>query len=323
MTTTPRTYRDQQTWRDLQQFLPERLRLTEPEQEPTEERWRWRGHEVHLDRYRNPDAAVRVLLHHGVGTNGRQMSLILGAPLARAGYDVVAVDNLGYGLTDVAEGTTPTYDDWVQLVLDLLAEEDDGRPVVLYGLSAGGMLTYHVAAAAPKGSIAGIVGMTFLDQRVQSVFDATAHDIVTSRVGGPAMKLLGPTPLGKIPYPMSLAGKMSALVNDKDAMRLLAKDRTSAGNWVSLRFLADYITYVPAVEPADFDACPVLLTQPAEDRWTPYEVSTPVLDQISKVPVTVDHLEGAGHLPLEEPGLAQMEAAVIAFVEQVTGDAKA
>ncbi|MGW2108567.1 serine aminopeptidase domain-containing protein [Streptomyces sp. NPDC001948] len=118
----PTHYRDQQAWRDLQQFLPERLRLTDATA-PEEEFWDWRRHRVHLDRYRNPDAKAKVVLHHGVGTNGRQMSLILGAPLARRGFETVALDNLGYGLTRVRPGTTPSYDDWVDLVVDFLAHE--------------------------------------------------------------------------------------------------------------------------------------------------------------------------------------------------------
>jgi hypothetical protein len=46
---------------------------------PEEEFWDRRGHRVHLDRYRNPDAQAKVVLHHGVGADGRQMTLILGA----------------------------------------------------------------------------------------------------------------------------------------------------------------------------------------------------------------------------------------------------
>lgn len=143
-------YRDQHDWRALSQFLPERLRLTD-DTAPEEDFWEWRGHTVHLDRYRRPDASARVLLHHGVGTNGRQMTMILGAPLAELGFDVVALDNLGYGMTSVAPGTTPTYDDWVALVVDFLAAENarDPKPTVMFGLSAGGALSYHVAAAAP------------------------------------------------------------------------------------------------------------------------------------------------------------------------------
>ncbi|MGW4323200.1 alpha/beta hydrolase [Streptomyces sp. NPDC004684] len=315
----PTYYRDQQAWRDLQRFLPERLRLTDATA-PEEEFWDWRGHRVHLDRYRNPGAKAKVVLHHGVGTNGRQMSLILGAPLAERGFETVALDNLGYGLTQVKPGTTPSYDDWVDLVVDFLAHEQslDDRPLVLYGLSAGGMLTYHVAAKAPRGTLRGIVGMTFLDQRDQRVRDETSHDKLTARVGVPLMRLLARTPASAAKYPMSLASKMSALVNDPAAMKVLMKDRTSAANWVSVRFLDSYATYTPAVEPQDFDACPVLLTQPAEDRWTPHHLSVPVLSRISRVPVDTVLLDNAGHYPLEDPGLRQMEDAIADFVTRTT-----
>lgn len=46
-------------------------------------------------------------------------------------------------------------------------------------------------------------------------------------------------------------------------------DGSSAGNWVPARFLATYMTHAPAIEPEAFTACPILLTQPAQDRWTP------------------------------------------------------
>ncbi|MFF0967191.1 alpha/beta hydrolase [Streptomyces sp. NPDC003703] len=318
-TPAPTYYRDQQAWRDLQRFLPERLRLTDATA-PEEEYWDWHGHRVHLDRYRNPGTRAKVVLHHGVGTNGRQMSLILGAPLAERGFETVALDNLGYGLTQVRPGSTPSYDDWVDLVVDFLAFEQsrDDRPIVLYGLSAGGMLTYHVAAKAPRGTLRGIVGMTFLDQRDQQVRDETAHDKLTARAGVPLMGVLARTPAASAKYPMSLASKMSALANDPDAMKVLMKDRTSAANWVSVRFLDTYGNYTPAVEPQDFDACPVLLTQPAEDRWTPHRLSVPVLSRITKVPVDTVMLEDAGHYPLEDPGLQQMEDAIADFVTKNT-----
>ena len=312
-------YRDQRAWRDLQSFLPERMRLTD-ETAPTEEFWEWRGHRVHLDRYANHDAPAKIVQHHGVGTNGRQMSLIVGAPLAQRGFETVALDNLGYGLTQLKPGTVPSYEDWVDLVADFLAYEQsrDDRPIVLYGLSAGGMLTYHVAAKAAKGTLRGIVDMTFLDQRNQKVRDDTAHDKITSRVGAPLMGALARTPAARIPFPMTLASKMSALVNDRAALKIVIADRTSAGNWVPIRFLASYLNYVPAVEPESFDACPVLLTQPAEDRWSPLELSQPVLSRITRVPVDTVMLTNAGHYPIEEPGLQQMQDAIAEFVTKNT-----
>lgn len=182
-----------------------------------------------------------------------------------------------------APGAPISYDDWVDLVVDFLAYEQsrDDRPIVLYGLSAGGMLAYHVAAKAPKGTLRGIVGMTFLDQRNQTVRNDTAHDKLTARLGTPAMRLAARTPAARIRIPMTLASKMSALVNDREALKIMTDDRTSGGNWVPIGFLDSYLNYTPAVEPGDFDACPVLLTQPAEDRWTPLEMSQPLLSRIT------------------------------------------
>lgn len=316
---TATLYQDQQAWRDLQMFLPQRLRLDESTV-PTEEFWAWNGHRIHLDRYRNSQASARVVLHHGVGTNGRQMMMILGAPLARQGFGVVALDNLGYGMTEVKPGYTPSYSDWVDMVIDFLAAENarDPKPTVLYGLSAGGKLTYDVAAKAPKGTLRGIVGMTFLDQRNQTVADRTSHDLVTARVGAPLMARIARTPLGSLRYSMRLASKMSALANNPDAMKVFLADKTSAGNSMWLRFLGDYATYTPAVEPEDFDACPVLLTQPDEDRWSPRELSDPIVSKLRPELFEEVSLTNAGHYPLEEPGLQQMEDAISAFVRRVT-----
>lgn len=87
--TRPDYYRDQQAWRDLLQTC---AWTTRPR--PRRSSGTGAGNRVHLDRYRNPTAPAKVVLHHGVGTNGRQMSLILGAPLARRGFETVALDNL-------------------------------------------------------------------------------------------------------------------------------------------------------------------------------------------------------------------------------------
>lgn len=307
-------YRDQRAWRDLQRHLPAGFRLSD-EHAPEEEFFSWRGHSVHVERFPVPGATAKVVLHHGVGTNGRQLTLLLGRGLAAEGIQTVAVDNLGYGLTRVAPGTVPTYADWVDLVADFVTAERraDPRPTVLFGLSAGGMLAYHVAAALPAGSLDGIVGMCFLDQRDRVVRDRTASHPLVSRIGGPLGRLFAPGPFGRLRLPMRLVSKMTALVNDPAALRVLLRDRTSAGTSVPVRFLDSYLNHEPALEPEEFDRCPVLLTQPARDRWTPLELSEPFLRRLTRVPAETVMLDGAGHYPLEQPGLDQLVAAVTAF----------
>ena len=307
------TYSEQAEWRAIQQFLPQGYRL-KPDQEPTEEWWQWCQHSIHLDCYRNAAAPMKVILLHGVGTNGRQMSTILGAPLARLGYETIAIDMPEYGVSRVGKGSLVTYDDWVQAGSDLVDAElaRDDRPIVLYGLSAGGMETYHIAALNRK--VKGIVGMNFLDQQLQQVRDATALNLFMSRVGVPLAKFSAVGPLAGLRMPMSIAGKMHALVNNPEALKVCLADKTSAGKWVTMRFLASYMYYRPAVEPEDFDVCPILLTQPAQDRWTPLELSKLFLRRITHVPVKTVQLEHAGHYPLEQPGLDQMVASIHQFL---------
>ncbi|MCL2542113.1 MAG: alpha/beta fold hydrolase [Nocardioidaceae bacterium] len=305
-------YADQAAWRRLQGFLPAGYQLT-PETEPAEEWWSHDGHEIHLDTYRDPGARAKVILLHGVGTNGRQMTTILGRPLAERGFETIAIDMPTYGVTRVAPGALVTYDDWVRIGSDLVDAElaEDDRPVYLYGLSAGGMETYHVAALNKR--VSGIVGMTFLDTSSFRVRFETAFDPITGTTGSVVMRLLNRLGLGRVRLPMRLVSKMRALVNDRAAKRAWYADRTSAGNSVSIAFLDSWLGYRPVVAPEDFDVCPVLLTQPAADRWTPLHLSEPFLARITRVPVTTTMLENGGHYPLEQTALDQMVDAVAAF----------
>jgi alpha-beta hydrolase superfamily lysophospholipase len=318
MNTVPHTYADQPIWRDMQRFLPPEFQW-KPGQQPQEEWWDWHDHRIHLDTYRNPNAKVKVILFHGVGTNGRQMSMILGEPLARRGYETIAIDMPEYGMTEVGKGALVRYDDWVRVGSDLIDAElaRDDRPIVLYGLSAGGMLTYHVAAMNRR--VKGIVGMTFLDQRVQQVRDETALNLVMSRIGVLMAAFVARTPMKTLRMPMRAASKMHTLVNNKAALKVWLSDRRSAGNAMTMAFLASYAAYQPVLEPEAFDVCPILLTQPAEDRWTPLHLSELFLGRIKQVPVKTVMLEGAGHYPLEQPGLSQMVDAIDSFYRTVTG----
>ncbi|KAG0651646.1 hypothetical protein D0Z07_2149 [Hyphodiscus hymeniophilus] len=314
---SPANYETQSTWKDIQKFLPASLQFDDTHK-PVEEWWEHRGHTIHLDRWRNPEAKVRVILHHGVGTNGRQMSMILGVPLLKAGFEIVAIDMPNYGMTKVASHANVSYEDWVNIGNEFVdfELERDLRPIVLYGLSAGGMLTYHVAALNKK--VKGIIGMTFLDTQVQQVRDESCRNLFMSRVGVPSAHVFAPVPfLNSVSIPFSLASKMWALSNNPKAMKIFMADKTSAGAWTSMRFLSSFMSYKPVVPPEEFTICPILLTQPAEDKWTPFHLSDFFLNRVKKVDVTVVHLENAGHYPMEQPGLQQMSDAIIAFLRKI------
>ncbi len=113
------------------------------------------------------------------------MSAIIGGPLAMDGYEVIAIDMPLYGVTEVNRRMTISYDDWVQLGSDYIDFErtKDERPIFLYGLSAGGMETYHIACR--NSHIKGIIGMTFLDQRNQAVRNETTNTVFWAHFGTP------------------------------------------------------------------------------------------------------------------------------------------
>ena len=246
------------------------------------------------------------------------MSMILGVPLQKAGFEVVAIDMPKYGMTKEASGVTVSYNNWVDIGNEFVDSElkDDPRPIVLYGLSAGGMLTYHIAALNKK--VKGIVGMTFLDTQIQQVRDETCLNLFMSRIGVPSTHLFAPVPLlNAISIPFSMASKMWALSNNAEAMKIFLADSTSAGAWTSMKFLSSFMTYRPAILPEEFTVCPILLTQPAEDKWTPLHLSELFLKRAKKVDVTIVELENAGHYPMEEPGLQQMSDAIIKFLKAI------
>ncbi len=311
-----KTYANQNAWRELNALMPAKHRLMD-DFLPQEEWLDWQGHRVHLDCYRNENAPAKIILLHGVGTNGRQMQMVLGHFLAKQGFETIAIDMPTYGMTQVNPHKTVVYDDWIELgsaYIDV-EKQKDNRPIFLYGLSAGGMETYDVAAK--NGKVAGIIGMTFLDTKNQAVRDTTAFNLLTSRVVVPLLPYLVKMGLGKMTIPMRLACKMSLLCNHKQAMKVFFKDKTSAGNRASYAFLNSYMFHELITPPEQFGVCPVLLTQPAADGWTPLELSQPFLARIKQVPVKTVMLPNGGHYPMEEDALDVLHAAVLDFIQGV------
>lgn len=312
-----KSYFNQTHWRTIQNFLPEQYHFND-QYNPVEDYWDWQGHTVHLDRFIHPNASHKIIQLHGVGTNGRMISSIVGGPLWKRGYETVALDLLNYGETHVAAGHDATYDDWIEQVVAFIdyEYERDKKPIILYGLSAGGMLAYHAASINKK--VAGIVGMCFMDQRMARTRRETARIGFMGEHGSSTLGWFRNSPIGQFRVPMRLAGKMNTLVNEKNALKACLKDPTSAANRVSINFLDSYMNHQPQVELEDFDTCPILLTQPEEDLWTKIHLSTAVLDRIQKVPTEITLLENAGHYPLEQPGLRQMEDAIDQFIRRLS-----
>jgi acetyl esterase/lipase len=106
---------------------------------------------------------------------------------------------------------------WVNFLKDYVAYEiqKDQRPIILFGLSAGGMLAYHVGCN--NKDISGLIFTNLLDQRLQKVRDSSALNIFISRIGFYFISFLDAIN-SNIKLPMKLVANMKAIVN-KDQVR--------------------------------------------------------------------------------------------------------
>lgn len=228
-----RTYaQNNEAWKQVNALLPEDFQM-KLDNLPKEEIWEWNGNVMHVDRYANPDAKIRLFLHHGVGTNGRQLMMIFGHKMAALGYEVVAMDNLGYGMTEVNQKDV-TYDNWVHAFADFVNYETkrDYKKPILFGHSAGGMITYH--ASCYMDEVYGIIGMCFLKNDDKTVGEETSKFKGTSWIVVPAMKILSKTPLRTLLIPLKDVSKMDALTNHPQALKIMMNDPASGGASVQL-----------------------------------------------------------------------------------------
>jgi len=307
------TYDSHPTWRRYQDFFPLGMRCT-PESTPREEYWRWRDLDVHLDRLIVPSSPVKVIVLHGAGAYGRVM-----APAAvlaqRYGYETVSPDLPGYGLTRVPRKQM-TYGLWIDCVCDLIDAElaRDSRPVVLFGVSLGGLLAYQAAARSKR--VIGLVATTLADPRERAVRRGFARHPL---LGTGGLWLLGKLArlTDGLPLPMALMSKMHRISNKPKLSALVKADRLGGGSWVPARFLRTLMTTAPAIEPEDFDVCPVLLAHPGVDRMTDIALSRRFFERLA-APKRMVVLDGASHMPTEHPGVDQLERAVLEFMAEVS-----
>jgi alpha-beta hydrolase superfamily lysophospholipase len=106
---------------------------------------------------------------------------------------------------------------------------------------------------------------------------------------------------------------MEFITNNKELTNLIIRDPLAAGTKVPLRLLRTFMNMKPLIQPESFDVCPVLLVHPEVDPMTPFALSETFYIRLKGEKDCVI-LEGAGHFPIEQPGLEQMKTAVLSFL---------
>lgn len=295
------------------QFLPAAYRNQTSIVSPTSTWWDWRGRRVHIARAANTDAAVRGLGIHGAG--GYSGALWPFAALAGGdAIDVVFPDLPLYGDTIDPHPGRVRYDTWIDLLCDLVDAERqaDDRPLVLLGASMGGMLAYEVAARTRN--VAAVVATCLLDPHDPAARRAAAR---FSSAGTIAPTLLGALDriAGQLRVPIRWLVDINNMSNNPALSRLCATDPKGGGARVPIGLLASYLSF-DHTAPETFDAAPVTLVHPADDRWTPPELSIRFLNRI-KGATSFVLLDNCGHYPIEEPGITQFAKTMKALHNQL------
>jgi alpha-beta hydrolase superfamily lysophospholipase len=206
------------------------------------------------------------------------------------------------------------YEDWRGVaagVLEAQARRSE-RPIVIFGVSVGGMLAYDATARSriPRG----LAATCLLDLRDPMVRRSMVRWPWMAALIGPMLSGI-PAVTDLLPVPMRLAGNMRGVANDPELARAIGRDPRAGGNWMPGRFLRTFVNAEPLVRPEAFDICPVLLAHPADDRWTDVSISRSFFDRLP-VAKRLVMLGNAGHLPVEEPGATQLSAALLDFLAE-------
>ena len=301
---------ENKVWRKVQNYLPCDFRIDE-ETQPNEKWTRYEDVELRYDEYipKKSTRDVTVFIFHGVGGNGRLLSF-LAVPLVKAGYKVICPDLPGYGYTKIKRRFN--YYTWTACCKFLVSNKQfTSKKNYVIGLSAGGMLAYNTAGISDN--IDGIIVTNLLDNRIQEVKEYSARNKFQANTGLTILNLL-PDIFTRIKVPIRFITNMKALVNDKNILRLLLKDKVGAGGSVPLRLLISMMSHSVLVEPEHFKKCSVLLVHPENDKWTPFHLSKYFFDRLI-VKKKFVLLEKAGHFPIEQPGIDQLKTEIINFIE--------
>lgn len=289
-------------------FLPEELRtaIVEPRSE-------WmplaNGTTLHLFRHPAPEEErARLVVLHGGGGHGRMLASV-GVAAQQAGLGAVAPDLPGYGHTYVPDPRDVRYGDWIEAVATLVdAERTGGVPLILVGASMGGRLALDVAHQLGRGAVGACVVTCLLDPRRADAAAVVARHPLLLRVGLPLMRGTAPVSDRRL-VPIRWLAPMAAIANDPELARTCTRDPLGGGSRVPLGFLRSWLDHDPGYEPVTFDAGPVVLAHPGDDRWTPLSVSRAWFEELTVAKALVV-LEGCGHFPVEPGGVVGMSAAL-------------
>jgi alpha-beta hydrolase superfamily lysophospholipase len=303
-----RSYEATSSWQRYREILQRNFGVVIA-RDPSET-WRMiRGHNIHIDHWQ-PDGPPKgtLILVHGGGGNGRILAP-LGDHAASIGWQALAPDLPGYGLTEPASDFRWDYDEWPAVVAEL-ADEIEG-PVVLLGASVGGLTAAFAAAAS--GNVAGVIATTLLDMSDPSVFVQAARWRWLGKLSLVAFRLF-PAVIDRIALPLWISAPLRAMSDNVEIQNYFARDPLIGRLWVPVRFFRTmHARRAQTITPK----CPLILVHPGADAWTPTELSRGAFARVQG-PKEIVELTNGSHLPLERPAIVELYEHIGRFLASVS-----
>lgn len=308
-----RFYSELTYWKKFNPMFPDNMKIDD--RDPPEEFYLpWNENRIHIDSRTPSEYKGTIIFVHGVASNGRILSHA-SRFLADLGYRVLSPDLPGYGLSEISSSTEINYPLWLSCINHVVdwASKQNEKPIFLFGLSLGGIVSYDVAALNPK--IRGIIVTTLISLSDPEVRLYGFKNKWIAKYGAFGLSFLKNfLRIKKIK--IKNFAKVNLISNNQEFSKVFMRDPFSGGNAVYISFLQSIFSIKPALEPERFKI-PILLAHPSKDLWTPTHLSLKLFDRIPSTKYFVE-LENCGHAPLEEPGIQTLQTAIQDFLVRYT-----
>jgi pimeloyl-ACP methyl ester carboxylesterase len=263
--------------------------------------WQWQGHHI---RYTVMGSGQPLVLIHGFGASvGHWRKNI--PVLAEAGYQVFALDLLGFGASD-KPALDYTLDLWHEQLRDFHAEHVQ-QPAVFVGNSIGALLSLMLLAEEPDRAIAGVLlnaagGLNHRPEELNlplRVVMGTFSRLVSS-------ELVGPLVFNQIRKKHRIRSTLRQVYRDQSAVTdelvdMLYRPSCDPG---AQKVFASIITAPPGAKPSELlprVTQPLLVLWGDADPWTPITGSKIYQERAAEdETATFIPILDAGHCPHDE-----------------------
>jgi len=266
--------------------------------------WTWRNHTI---AYTVMGKGQPLVLIHGFGASlGHWRKNI--PVLSEAGYQVYALDLLGFGESDQPP-LDYSLDLWQDLLRDFWAEFIQ-TPAVYIGNSIGGLLTLMMLANHPETAAAGAVlncagGLNHRPEELRPPLNwvmGTFTRVVSS-------EFLGPFVFSQVRRKHRIRSSLKQVYRNREAItdELVDMIHAPASQPTAQKVFASIVTAPPGPKPTDLlpnIQQPLLVLWGENDPWTPIK-GAEVYRQLAEdadqpTPVTFHSIPDTGHCPHDE-----------------------